>query len=373
MARANGSRLPAARVGALTAAGLVAAGAAFGPTSAAPVSAAGPASGPAKVYACYSDKTDELFRLDYPTHKACASGQTLISWTVQGPQGASGAQGQAGPQGATGTQGQVGAQGTMGPAGPQGSLGPQGVRGAQGATGAPGQTGAQGSTGAKGVRGAPGAQGAQGPSGGSGAQGAQGPRGSTGAQGVQGPQGSTGKAGARGAQGTLQPTVVENGDRQPATGSYAQNTSRVVGSVKDLPAGPYALSATVTTSAKGSAGVTRCFVAAKAADSSTVFSATPEGWVDASVGDATMAGVVQVSAAHPTIEVACRGSATSGWAVTAVDLLAMPVESVTIDGVRGAGSPPPPASRVGARPHNLFDNPATSPKQAAGRRSPGAR
>jgi Collagen triple helix repeat (20 copies) len=86
----------------------------------------------AKVYACYSDTTDELFFLNYPTVKTCPSGETMVSWNAKGPQGAIGPQGLQGVQGATGPQGKTGAQG---PQGVQGATGPQGKTGAQGATG----------------------------------------------------------------------------------------------------------------------------------------------------------------------------------------------------------------------------------------------
>jgi hypothetical protein len=111
----------------------------------------------------------------------------------------------------------------------------------------------------------------------------------------------------------------------------------------------------------------QCFAAVKDAQSSTVVSMTPKGWVDTPVGEATMAGVMRVSRTHPTIEVVCRGSSDAGWNVTAVTLTATQVESVTLNGVRQ------PAGAAGARrgtatPRNLFANPAGSPKRFAGSR-----
>jgi hypothetical protein len=117
------------------------------------------ASTPTKLYACYSNTTDALSYLNYPTVKKCASGSTLISWNITGAQGAQGAKG---AQGSAGAQGAQGAKGSTGSKGPQGSAGAQGVKGAQGAQGAQGAAGAKGSKGPAGAQGAQGAPGANG-------------------------------------------------------------------------------------------------------------------------------------------------------------------------------------------------------------------
>jgi hypothetical protein len=96
---------------------------------------ASPATSSAKIYACYSDKTDALTYLNYPTVKKCASGETLISWNATGAQGAQGAKGSAGAQGAQGSAGAQGAKGSTGAQGAQGSAGAQGHQGAQGPNG----------------------------------------------------------------------------------------------------------------------------------------------------------------------------------------------------------------------------------------------
>jgi len=79
----------------------------------------------AKIYACYSNSTGEMFRVSSTT--TCPTGETKISWNATGPQGANGAQG---AQGATGPQGPAGPQGATGAQGPQGATGPAGPPGA---------------------------------------------------------------------------------------------------------------------------------------------------------------------------------------------------------------------------------------------------
>jgi hypothetical protein len=130
-----------------------------------------------KIYACYSDTTGALARLDYPTVKKCPGGGTLISWNASGPQGARGAKGSQGAIGAQGAAGGKGARGAAGPQGAQGVAGPEGARGAQGAAGTNGPQGSAGPQGSTGPQGASGAKGARGSAGTRGPQGAQGPAG----------------------------------------------------------------------------------------------------------------------------------------------------------------------------------------------------
>jgi Collagen triple helix repeat (20 copies) len=126
--------------------------------------AAGPAGAATttKIYACYSDTTDALSYLNFPTKTKCAGGETRISWNVSGPQGARGARGAQGTKGASGAQGATGPQGAQGA---QGAVGPQGVAGRQGVAGPQGARGAKGASGANGAQGAPGSQGPQGAAG----------------------------------------------------------------------------------------------------------------------------------------------------------------------------------------------------------------
>ncbi len=79
--------------------------------------------------------------------------------------------------------------------------GPQGETGAQGEAGAQGPQGDKGETGAQGPQGDKGETGAQGPQGDKGETGAQGPQGDKGETGAQGPQGDKGDTGAQGPQG----------------------------------------------------------------------------------------------------------------------------------------------------------------------------
>ena len=208
-----------ATMGALAAAG-VAATAAIGVAVAATTTPV--ATAPAKIYACYSDKTNELFRLNYPTTKKCPSGETMLSWNIQGPQGATGAQGKTGAQGAAGAQGATGKTGAQGAAGAQGATGAQGAAGAQGARGAQGAQGAAGAQGATGAQGAAGAQGARG---------AQGAQGATGAQGVPG----TGVA----LSSTLSFNTALHSDSSHAVGTKIGTSTGTVG-------GTYAVNAIFT-------------------------------------------------------------------------------------------------------------------------------
>jgi hypothetical protein len=103
------------------------------------------ASSPAKIFACYSNTTGELFRVEHSAK--CPPEETKISWNVTGPQGLQGASGAQGAQGLPGPQGAAGPQGPHGSSGPKGPPGPQGATGAQGVTGPQGATGAQGAPG----------------------------------------------------------------------------------------------------------------------------------------------------------------------------------------------------------------------------------
>ena len=177
----------------------------------------------------------------------------VLTGSIMGPAGATGAQG---PQGLTGATGPVGATGAQGPQGLTGATGPAGATGAQGPAGVAGPQGPQGIQGATGPigpsglngnsilngsnppiattgvdgdfyintsnntiygpksngvwpagvsmigpTGPVGAQGLTGATGPAGAQGPQGLTGATGPAGAQGPQGLTGATGPAGAQG----------------------------------------------------------------------------------------------------------------------------------------------------------------------------
>ena len=102
------------------------------------------------------------------------------------------------PQGSEGPQGPTGATGEAGPQGPTGAQGDIGPTGANGNDGAMGPTGAQGEVGPEGPTGA---QGEVGPAGADGNEGPQGPTGPQGETGAQGPTGATGPQGPTGASG----------------------------------------------------------------------------------------------------------------------------------------------------------------------------
>ena len=201
--------------------------------------AGGGSSATAAIRAC-RNKTSGVLRV-VNAGANCRTGETLLTWNVEGPAGPSGIagpKGDSGVAGATGGTGPQGGTGRTGPPGPQGAaglIGPPGLDGSQGvsvyavqpsnhcagrgfdiyqqdanqndaligplcdgATGAAGAAGATGAPGAKGDPGSPGALGPQGPTGSTGPQGAAGP---SGAQGLSGEDGSNGAQGAKGDTG----------------------------------------------------------------------------------------------------------------------------------------------------------------------------
>ena len=95
--------------------------------------------------------------------QTCVPGQTLITWSAQGPQGPAGPQGPSGPQGPAGATGAVGPAGAKGDTGPAGHAGATGAIGFAGAAGAVGPSGPAGPTGPQGATGATGPQGRTGP------------------------------------------------------------------------------------------------------------------------------------------------------------------------------------------------------------------
>lgn len=97
------------------------------------------------------------------------------------------------------------------------------------------QVGPKGDTGAQGIQGIKGDTGAQGP---------QGPKGDTGAQGLQGPKGNTGAQGFQGAPGI---STVTFAGTQAVDLAPADTFKKVAG--KNLPAGSWAIVATVNTKA----------------------------------------------------------------------------------------------------------------------------
>ena len=208
--------------------------------------AGGGSSATAAIRAC-RNKTSGLLRV-VNAGANCRTGETLLTWNVEGPAGPSGiagpkgdsgvagAQGGTGPQGGTGRTGPAGPQGAAGLIGPPGLDGSQGVSvyavqpsnhcagrgfdiyqqdsnqndaligplcdGATGTAGAPGANGAAGAAGPAGTAGPVGPEGPQGPAGSTGPQGATGP---SGAQGLPGDDGSNGAQGAKGDTGDSGP------------------------------------------------------------------------------------------------------------------------------------------------------------------------
>jgi len=89
------------------------------------------AQGSGVLYACVG-KAAGVMRL-VEAGATCRTGEALVNWNVQGPQGLpgpTGATGATGPIGATGAPGLNGAPGPQGATGPRGPAGPQTVAGA---------------------------------------------------------------------------------------------------------------------------------------------------------------------------------------------------------------------------------------------------
>ena len=241
----------------------------------------------------------------------------VLTGSIMGPAGATGAQGPQGLTGATGPAGGTGAQGPAGVAGPQGPQGLTGATGPAGATGAQGPAGVAGPQGPQGIQGATGPigpsglngnsilngsnppiattgvdgdfyintsnntiygpksngvwpagvsmigptgpVGAQGLTGATGPAGAQGPQGLTGATGPAGPQGAQGIQGVAGVNGlnALVKTTVEPAGINCATGGTKVETGIDANNNGILEAGEVNAAQTtyVCNGATGTAGV----------------------------------------------------------------------------------------------------------------------
>ena len=145
------------------------------------------------LYACVKDNGSPVFVAE---GEACRPGETLVSWSIVGPQGEKGDKGETGAVGPVGPQGPKGDKGDTGDTGPQGLKGDTGATGPQGPQGETGPQGLKGDTGATGPQGPQGEQGPKGDTGAAGATGATGPQGPPGPQGPQGPAGQNGGAAA---------------------------------------------------------------------------------------------------------------------------------------------------------------------------------
>ena len=214
----------------------------------------------------------------------------VLTGSIMGPAGATGAQG---PQGLTGATGPAGATGAQGPAGVAGPQGPQGIQGATGPIGPSGLNGNSilngsnppiATTGVDGdfyintsnntiygpksngvwpagvsMIGPTGPVGAQGLTGATGPAGAQGPQGLTGATGPAGPQGAQGIQGVAGVNGlnALVKTTVEPAGINCATGGTKVETGIDANNNGILDAGEVNAAQTtyVCNGATGTAGV----------------------------------------------------------------------------------------------------------------------
>jgi collagen type I alpha len=248
------------------------------------------ATAPARIYACYSNTTGEMFRVDSST--TCPSGETKIDWNVAGAQGSQGSRGSQGAAGARGAAGSQGAKGLEGAAGPQGATGARGAAGSQGASGTRGATGSQGASGALGARGAQGSRGAQG---------------ATGAAGPAGPQGPNG---AQGATGTTPPAIAHEYNFETSGSAVLSQSemsaSTIVATVTPVP-GIYNVVATATMNSHGDR--VGCHVAAVSSHG-TARSSTPVGYARGSTTTAET-GAVSVRAGGVIVEI-CAGTSLEG-------------------------------------------------------------
>src|ERR1700683_5315688 len=74
MTRREGPRRRTAHLGAVTATGVIAAVAGLGTAAVGAASPGAAASPPARIFACYSDATNDLFYLNYPKVTSCPAG-----------------------------------------------------------------------------------------------------------------------------------------------------------------------------------------------------------------------------------------------------------------------------------------------------------
>lgn len=120
-------------------------------------------------FACVNSGSGQL-RLVNPG-EACGRAESLVTWSMVGPQGPTGPTGNIGPKGPPGPEGPQGAigprgfNGNIGPAGPKGDIGPAGPKGEPGLMGLPGNIGPRGFQGLPGNIGPQGPTGPQGPPG----------------------------------------------------------------------------------------------------------------------------------------------------------------------------------------------------------------
>jgi Collagen triple helix repeat (20 copies) len=222
--------------------------------------------------------------------------------------------------------------------GPPGRPGPTGARGATGLTGTPGGRGAPGAPGATGSGGPAGTQGARGASGArgfTGATGARGPAGVNGANGGAGPPGApglVGPPGPRGAPGPQGPAGITNGYQTALTaGTVAFSNPTVIVQTPQLPAGNYAVLASLSVSNSGYGGATVCWTT----PDSLGINNTDRVQAQTSLSQQlTVNDIWRVSKAQDRIDLVCDGAATANNATIA----AFPLANVTRTTTSGSPS-----------------------------------
>jgi hypothetical protein len=230
------------------------------------------------IHGCYDESRGTLRVIDATTD-TCARRELALSWNQRGPTG------EAGPPG------------PIGPVGPAGDSGPPGPPGPQGDAGLPGPSGAPGPAGPEGPTGSPGP---------------------TGADGERGPEGTAGTSTAR------------NARREFARISADPLSPTTLATMRGLPPGAYAFTATVNL---GAASAT-CFfdVAGVPVDEAVVTS--PLAAIQTTV--LTLTGVHTLDETGDAV-LTCYGTvpASAGSATAKASILAVEVTTATRQVVSG--------------------------------------
>lgn len=229
-------------------------------------------------------------------------------------------------QGATpGPPGRPGPAGDPGRPGERGATGPAGAPGGHGAVGGRGATGSRGPSGTAGLRGASGARGLTGATGTPGARGPAGTIGAKGDIGASGARGLVGPSGPRGATGAQGPAGITSGYQAAlTTGTVTFSNPTVIVQTPQLPAGNYALLASLSLSVGGYGGNAVCWTTPNSAGINNTDHVEAESSLSQQLA---LNDVWHVSKPQDSIDLVCNGTATA----TANDasIIAIPLANVT--------------------------------------------
>lgn len=229
-----------------------------------------------------------------------------------------------GRPGPAGSRGATGAMGASGRTGTPGGRGAPGARGATGSRGAIGSRGAHGVTGARGLSGATGTPGVRGPAG---AMGATGNAGAPGARGLVGPPGP------RGAPGPQGPGGITSGYQAALTaGAVSFSNPAIIVQTPRLPAGNYAVLASLTVSSGGYGGGTVCWTTPDSAGINNTDHVQAQTFLSQEL---TINDIWRVSKAQESIDLVCDGTAATANNAT---ITAFPLANVTQTTTSGSAS-----------------------------------